>query len=71
MGTSGMNFSLQSRDLIADAVETVAGGHWLDGMVVIPVRRLTILRPHFSSTMAHSGLRQEYARYPDGTRKTQ
>ncbi|GAA5952054.1 hypothetical protein JCM10213_005350 [Rhodosporidiobolus nylandii] len=36
MGTFGMSFSLQSRDLIADQVETVAGGHWLDGMVTIP-----------------------------------
>ena len=36
MGTSGMRYSLQSRDLIADQVETAAGGHWLDGMVVIP-----------------------------------
>lgn len=36
MGTEGMSFSLQSRDLIADQVETAAGGHWLDGMVVVP-----------------------------------
>lgn len=36
MGTSGMSYSLQSRDLIADQVETAAGGHWLDGMVVVP-----------------------------------
>ncbi|WOO78874.1 Dihydroxy-acid dehydratase [Vanrija pseudolonga] len=36
MGTQGMTYSLQSRDLIADQVETAAGGHWLDGMVVIP-----------------------------------
>lgn len=36
MGTFGMSYSLQSRDLIADQVETAAGGHWLDGMVVIP-----------------------------------
>lgn len=35
-GTSAMNYSLQSRDLIADQVETAAGGHWLDGMVVVP-----------------------------------
>lgn len=27
---------LQSRDLIADQVESAAGGHWLDGMVVVP-----------------------------------
>lgn len=31
-----MSYSLQSRDLIADQVETAAGGHWLDGMVVVP-----------------------------------
>lgn len=31
-----MRYSLQSRDLIADSVESAAGGHWLDGMVVIP-----------------------------------
>lgn len=31
-----VSYSLQSRDLIADSVESVAGGHWLDGMVVIP-----------------------------------
>lgn len=36
MGTFGMSYSLQSRDIIADSVETVGGGHWLDGMVVIP-----------------------------------
>ena len=36
MGTSGMSYSLQSRDLIADQVETAGGGHWLDGMVVVP-----------------------------------
>lgn len=36
MGTRGMSYSLQSRDLIADQVETAAGGHWLDGMVVLP-----------------------------------
>lgn len=36
MGTTGMRYSLQSRDLIADSVETAAGGHWLDGIVVVP-----------------------------------
>ncbi|KAI0770250.1 dihydroxy-acid and 6-phosphogluconate dehydratase [Fomes fomentarius] len=36
MGTDGMRYSLQSRDLIADQVESAAGGHWLDGMVVVP-----------------------------------
>lgn len=36
MGTRGMCYSLQSRDLIADQVESAAGGHHLDGMVVVP-----------------------------------
>ncbi|KAF8899716.1 dihydroxy-acid/6-phosphogluconate dehydratase [Mucidula mucida] len=36
MGTPGMSYSLQSRDLIADQVETAAAGHHLDAMVVIP-----------------------------------
>lgn len=36
LADSGVSYSLQSRDLIADQVETAAGGHWLDGMVVIP-----------------------------------
>jgi len=31
-----MSYSLQSRDLIADQVETAAGGHHLDGVVVVP-----------------------------------
>jgi dihydroxy-acid dehydratase len=36
MGTDGMSFSLQSRDLIADSIETVMGGQWYDGLVSIP-----------------------------------
>jgi dihydroxy-acid dehydratase len=28
MGTDGMSYSLQSRDLIADSIETVMGGQW-------------------------------------------
>ncbi len=35
MGTFGMNFSLPSRDLIADCIETVMGGQWYDGLVTI------------------------------------
>lgn len=31
-----VRYSLQSRDLIADQVESAAGGHWLDGTVVVP-----------------------------------
>ncbi|MBM3765983.1 MAG: dihydroxy-acid dehydratase [Acidobacteria bacterium] len=36
MGTDGMSFSLQSRDLIADSIETIMGGQWYDGLVTIP-----------------------------------
>jgi dihydroxy-acid dehydratase len=36
MGTSGMRYSLQSRDLIADSIETVMGGQWYDGNISIP-----------------------------------
>lgn len=36
MGHSGMKYSLPSRELIADAVETVAMAHQLDGLVCIP-----------------------------------
>ncbi|MEM9563829.1 MAG: dihydroxy-acid dehydratase [Actinomycetota bacterium] len=36
MGTDGMSYSLQSRDLIADSIETVVGAQWYDGLVTIP-----------------------------------
>ena len=35
MGHNGMRYSLPSRDLIADCVETVAMGHQLDGLVLL------------------------------------
>lgn len=36
MGTDGMSFSLQSRDLIADSIETVMGGQWYDANISLP-----------------------------------
>lgn len=36
MGTDGMSFSLQSRDLIADSIETVMGAQWYDGCITLP-----------------------------------
>ena len=36
MGTTGMRYSLQSRDLIADSIETVMGGQWYDANISIP-----------------------------------
>lgn len=36
MGHIGMRYSLASREIIADSVETVVNAHWFDGMVCIP-----------------------------------
>ena len=36
MGTAGMSYSLQSRDLIADSIETVMSAQWYDGNVCLP-----------------------------------
>lgn len=34
-GTDGMRFSLVSRDIIADSIETVMGAQWYDGMIAV------------------------------------
>jgi dihydroxy-acid dehydratase len=36
MGTDGMSYSLQSRDLIADSIETVMGAQWYDACITLP-----------------------------------
>lgn len=36
MGTAGMSYSLQSRDLIADSIETVMSGQWYDANISLP-----------------------------------
>ena len=36
MGTDGMRYSLVSRDLIADSIETNAGSQYYDGLIAIP-----------------------------------
>ncbi len=36
MGTDGMSYSLQSRDLIADSIETTVAAHWYDAVVTLP-----------------------------------
>ncbi|PSR87100.1 dihydroxy-acid/6-phosphogluconate dehydratase, partial [Coniella lustricola] len=36
MGTTGMRYSLQSREIIADSIETVMQGQWYDGNVSLP-----------------------------------
>ncbi len=35
MGTAGMNYSLVSRDIIADSIETVMSAQWYDSMVAV------------------------------------
>lgn len=35
MGTSGMRYSLPSRDIIADSIETVAGAQWYDALATV------------------------------------
>ena len=35
MGTEGMKYSLVSREVISDCVETCVGGQWMDGVLVI------------------------------------
>ena len=36
MGTEGMSYSLPSRDLIADSIETVMRAQWYDALVTVP-----------------------------------
>jgi len=36
MGHIGMRYSLPSREIIADSLETVVNAHWFDGMICIP-----------------------------------
>ena len=36
MGTDGMSYSLQSRDLIADSMETIMGAQWYDALIALP-----------------------------------
>jgi dihydroxy-acid dehydratase len=36
MGTDGMSYSLQSREIIADSIETTMAAHWYDALIAIP-----------------------------------
>ncbi len=36
MGTDGMSYSLQSREIIADSIETIMGGQWYDANISLP-----------------------------------
>ena len=36
MGTDGMSYSLQSRDIIADSIETIMSAQWYDACIALP-----------------------------------
>eukprot|EP00178_Gracilaria_changii_P011183 TRINITY_DN3202_c0_g1_i1.p2 TRINITY_DN3202_c0_g1~~TRINITY_DN3202_c0_g1_i1.p2 ORF type:complete len:623 (-),score=96.04 TRINITY_DN3202_c0_g1_i1:3470-5338(-) len=62
MGTSGMRYSLVSRDLIADCIETMHEGYLADGMVTIggcdksiPGALMPILRNNSIGVMLYGG----------------
>jgi Dihydroxyacid dehydratase/phosphogluconate dehydratase len=45
MGTEGMKYSLVSREVIADCVETCVQGQWMDGVVTVGGCDKTCLAP--------------------------
>ena len=62
MGTPGMRFSLPSRDIIADSMETVVGGMSYDGLVTVvgcdknmPGALMAMLRLNRPSIMVYGG----------------
>ena len=62
MGTPGMRFSLPSRDLIADSIETVVGGMSYDGVVTVvgcdknmPGALMAMLRLNRPSVLVYGG----------------
>ncbi|HET9643469.1 MAG TPA: dihydroxy-acid dehydratase [Burkholderiaceae bacterium] len=62
MGTEGMKYSLVSREVIADCVETCVGGQWMDGVIVIggcdknmPGGMMGMLRTNVPSIYVYGG----------------
>ncbi|MFN8935605.1 MAG: dihydroxy-acid dehydratase [Pseudomonadota bacterium] len=62
MGTDGMKYSLVSREVIADCVETCVGGQWMDGVLVIggcdknmPGGMMGMLRANVPSIYVYGG----------------
>lgn len=62
MGTTGMRYSLPSRDVIADSIETIASAHWYDGIVPImgcdknmPAGIMAMCRLNRPSIMVYGG----------------
>ncbi len=62
MGTEGMKYSLVSREVIADCVETCVGGQWMDGVLVVggcdknmPGGMMGILRANVPAIYVYGG----------------
>ena len=62
MGTEGMKYSLVSREVIADCIETSVGGQWMDGVLVIggcdknmPGGMMGILRANAPAVYVYGG----------------
>ena len=62
MGTEGMKYSLVSREVISDCVETCVGGQWMDGVLVIggcdknmPGGMMGILRANVPAIYVYGG----------------
>jgi dihydroxy-acid dehydratase len=62
MGTEGMKYSLVSREVIADCVETCVGGQWMDGVLVLggcdknmPGGMMGMLRANVPSIYVYGG----------------
>ena len=62
MGTEGMKYSLASREVIADCIETCVSGQWMDGVLVIggcdknmPGGMMAILRTNVPAVYVYGG----------------
>lgn len=62
MGTTGMRYSLVSREVISDCIETCVGGQWMDGVIVIggcdknmPGGMMGMLRANVPSIYVYGG----------------
>jgi len=62
MGTEGMKYSLASREVIADCIETCVGGQWMDGVLVVggcdknmPGGMMGILRANVPAIYVYGG----------------
>jgi dihydroxy-acid dehydratase len=73
MGHIGMRYSLASRELIADSVETMANAHWFDGMVclsacdkITPGMAMAAVRVNIPTLFLTAGP-MKAGRLPDGS----